>query len=171
VIRSGAPSDADFDFQRKPEAVEPYYPHGGFSLAKNPEFVAWRNAYAATRSYYYFHHREGEKMVRFELKPNQRGRINELVIGDIVGDWGDPELLRRGLRALVRSAKRHSFLTILTIAINTRFADSSLLASLRRLGFIRLRSKIYFIVKPIVEMPEFEDPRCWWLLRSDIDTW
>jgi GNAT superfamily N-acetyltransferase len=171
VIRPGAPSDADFDFQRKPEAVEPYYPHGGFSLAKNPEFVAWRNAYAATRSYYYFHHREGEKMVRFELKPNQRGRINELVIGDIVGDWGDPELLRRGLRALVRSAKRHSFLTILTIAINTRFADSSLLASLRRLGFIRLRSKIYFIVKPIVEMPEFEDPRCWWLLRSDIDTW
>ena len=171
VIRSGAPSDAGFDFQREPEAVEPYYPYDGFSLSKNPDFVAWRKAYAATRTYYYFHHREGGKMVRFELKPNQRGRINELVIGDIVGDCGDPELLRRGLRALVRSAKRHSFLTILTIAVNAQFAGSSLIASLRRLGFIRLRSKIYFIVKPIAEKPESEDPRCWWLLRSDIDTW
>ncbi len=71
----------------------------------------------------------------------------------------------------MRCAKRHSFLTILTIAVNAQFADSSLVASLRRLGFIRLRSKIYFVVKQIAGMPDVEDPRRWWLLRSDIDTW
>ena len=171
AIRSGVLSDADFDFQRKPEAVEPYYAYDCFSLSKNPEFAAWRNAYAANRNYYYFHHREGEKRVRFELKTNRRGRINELVIGDIVADSGDPDLIRRGLSALVRSAKRHSFLTILTIAVNAQLADSSLVASLRRLGFIRLRSKIYFIVKQVAEMPDVEDPQSWWLLHSDIDTW
>jgi hypothetical protein len=72
---------------------------------------------------------------------------------------------------LVRATTRHRFVAALTIAINAQGADSTLRTSLQRAGFVRLRPRIYFIVKQIAEMPEIEDPRRWWLLRSDIDTW
>ena len=73
--------------------------------------------------------------------------------------------------ALVGAARRHSFISLMTIALNPHSADESLLASLKRLGFLNLRPRIHFILKQNAGMPSGADPRNWWLLRSDIDTW
>ena len=97
--------------------------------------------------------------------------MNELVIGDIVRTSPAPDLLRAGLRALLRIAKKHSFLTMLSIALNEQLADRSLVEVIREFGFFRLKNQVYFIVKPIGGIPECTDARRWNLLRSDIDTW
>jgi GNAT superfamily N-acetyltransferase len=164
-------ADATFEFDRDAETVVAYYSQDCFTLSKHPEFAAWRRTIRTGKNYYYFHYRHKGGTIRFELKPNRRGRINELIIGDIVRDSGDPELLRTGIRRLVHAAKRHRFVTALTTAINAQSMDSTLRASLQRAGFVPMRRRIYFIVKQISQMPEIEDPRNWWLLRGDIDTW
>lgn len=172
ILRVGRHAEEQWSFDRAPEQLSPVYPSDQFALSKASDFLEWRRGYRSTSpAYLYFHYREGGNTIRFELKPNRRGRIRELVIGDFVRDSADPRLLRNGLRALVRTARSHRFLTILSIAINDHSADRSLHRAIRRSGFLRLRPKIHFIVKAREEWREGTDPRRWWLLRSDIDTW
>jgi len=171
VIRARVPAASDWGFESDPEPIEAVYPDSCFALSKAPDVTDWRRGYRPSAGYLYFHHREGTAAVRFQLKPNRRGRVNELVIGDVARSSEDPKLVQRALRSLVRAARGHHFLTLLSIALNERCADSSLLQAVRRCGFIRLRPKIHFIVKPFADAPDLTDPSRWWLLRSDIDTW
>ena len=172
IVGAQVPESADWLFERTPEHVEPIYPHRAFALSKDDDFVAWRRSCPSLDSeYMYFHHREGRETIRFELKANRRGRIQELVIGDIVRDSEDPMLLKKGLQELVRAAGSHRFLAALSIAINRSSADKSLEKALRRRLFVPIKKKIYFIVKPIGTSTEPRNPTNWQLYRSDIDTW
>ena len=165
------PSDADFRLDRAPEEIEAYYPDSSFALSRNPAFMEWRRGVRTGDAYYYFHHRQAGKQVRFELKSNRRGRVNELIIGDISQDSGDPRLLLTGLQELVRAVRRHRFVTLLSIAMNPVTTDVGLVEGLKKCRFIRLRPRIHFIVKQVADVPACEDPKSWWLLRSDVDTW
>ena len=172
VLSAREISTSDWHFDREPEPVEAVYPQGVFALSKEEGFSEWRRSYPSLNStHFYFHYSQENKTVRFELKPNRRGRIQELMIGDIVRDSEDPALLVNGVRELVRAARGHRGLTILTVALNRDSSNNAFLRSFRRRGFFRLRNKIYFIVKPVREMPEAVDPACWQLYRADIDTW
>ena len=172
IARASAPPDAAWRFDRNPEPIDVAYPAGLFALSKDADFQAWRRSYGDRGpGYLYFHHGEGGKAIRFELKPNRRGRLQELVLGDIVRSSEDPALLARGLRELVRAVRGHRFVTLLSVALNPDAADGQLVAALRRRGFFRIKRSIYFIVKPVDGRPELLDPRCWQLYRSDIDTW
>ena len=172
IVSDAKPNGSDYFLDREAENVDHVYPENCFALSKDRRFAEWRKEYrAGDPGYLYFHHRENGKTIRFELKPEKRGRINQLIIGDIARESADPALLRGGLRALVRAARRHRFLTMISIAANAECSETTLIRRLRRSGFIRLKPKIHFIVKQLGERTEAEDPRNWWLLRSDIDTW
>ena len=172
IIGAEVPEPVDWLFKRTAESVDPLYPRWAFALSKDDDFVEWRRSCPAQGSeHLYFHHREGSNSIRFELKPNRRGRIQELVIGDIVRDSEDPMLLKNGLQQLVRAARSHRFLSALSIPINRGSADRTLEKALRRRAFLRINKKINFIVKPIGAVAESTDPAHWQLYRSDIDTW
>jgi len=92
--------------------------------------------------------------VRFTLKFNRRGRIAELILGDVVASKPDPELARSALRALTRVVRQHRFVTILIVALNRHSRDGVLLRELRRALFFRLRPEIYFIVRDLGGFPD-----------------
>jgi len=172
ILSSKQPSPSDWSFETSPEKVDAIYPENQFALSKESDFVDWRAGYYDDRrTHFYLHHREGGKTIRFALKPNRRGRITELIVGDIVRDSDDPTLLKSGLRALVRATRGHSFVTILSIALNAESSDQSLVRALHRRGFFKIRQKIYYIVKPLREFDGLLDSHRWQLFRSDIDTW
>jgi hypothetical protein len=171
AVRAHLPRDTDFRFDRNLEEVEAYYPDNSFALSRDPAFMDWRRGVRTGDAYYYFLHQQAGEKVRFELKPNRRGRINELILGDIVRDSGNPSLLHAGLRELVRAVRGHRFVTLLSIATNPVTTDVGLAEGLKKCGFIRLRPRIHFLVKQVGDVPACEDPKSWWLLRSDIDTW
>lgn len=173
VLRTRKPDLKDWHFDIVPEPVSEYHPSDCFALSKSTAFIEWRRSYRGAQDYRYFHHREGSEIVRFDLKPNRRGRINELVIGDVVRSSGDPGLVTRAFGAMVTAALRHRHLTLVSIALNDRCLDDSLLQAAKKSHFFRLRPKIHFIVKAVEGSRELdiEDPRRWFLLRSDIDTW
>lgn len=162
----------DWNFDREPESVEVVYPAGTFALSKEEDFSQWRRSYPSLNAeHLYFHHGEGDKTIRFTLKPNRRGRVQELIIGDIVRNSEDPALLVNGVRELVRAARGQRGLTALSVALNRKSADAKLERTFKRRGFFRIRNEIYFIVKPVKQMAEAVDPARWQLFRSDIDTW
>ena len=172
VLSAREISTSDWHFDREPEPVEAVYPQGVFALSKEEGFSEWRRSYPSLNSpHFYFHYSQENKTVRFELKPNRRGRIQELMIGDIVRDSEDPMLLKKGLQELVRAARSHRFLAALSVAINRSSADKTLEQALRRRLFVPIKKKIYFIVKPIGSLVEPIRPEYWQLYRSDIDTW
>ena len=174
IVRVYQPRLSDWGLETVREEVKAYYMKGQITLSKDADFVEWRRAAnrESVLKYLYLHFHDSNGTIRFELKPQQRGRINELVLGDIVRDSADPELLRAGLKTLIRVAKRHSFLTILSIALNEQSSDHSLLQAVKDCGFFKLKNRIHYIVKPMDDgFPECTDPSHWHLLRGDIDTW
>ena len=174
VVRTYKPERSDWRFETVGEEVKAYYEERQITLSKDVEFAKWRRASSrdAVPQYFYLHYHDANGTIRFELKPQRRGLINELVLGDIVRSSPDPSLLRVGLKNLIRVAKEHSFLTILSIALNEQSADRSLLRTLKACGFFKLKNRIHFIVKPLGDsFPECTDPSSWNLMRSDIDTW
>ena len=174
VVRTYKPERSDWCFETVGEEVKAYYEERQITLSKDVEFAKWRRASSrdAVPQYFYLHYHDANGTIRFELKPQRRGLINELVLGDIVRSSPDPSLLRVGLKNLIRVAKEHSFLTILSIALNEQSADRSLLRTLKACGFFKLKNRIHFIVKPLGDsFPECTDPSSWNLMRSDIDTW
>jgi hypothetical protein len=172
VITAFRPEARDWGFDKEREQFPFFHLNEQFTLSKEPEFENWRmDARKIASQYLYFHHYQNGGTIRFDLKPNIRGRINELVIGDIVRSSPDPELFESGLKALIKAAKKHSFLTILTIAINERSSDKSLKQLISKNGFFQLKNRIHFIVKTLDPFPPSLDASLWNLLRSDIDTW
>ena len=172
LIRAYTPECSDWNFETLGESIEAYIPEDQITLSKDVAFETWRrDCRAGDTPCFYFHYRDSNGTIRFELKPNRRGRINECVIGDVVRASPDPALLRAGLRALLRAAKGHSFLTILSIALNGKSADQSLVEAVRECGFFKLKKSMPFIVKPIGDFPECTNPSRWNLLRTDTDTW
>lgn len=172
VLTSNRPEVRDWGFDIEREQFPFFYPIEQFTLSKEPEFENWRmNAQKIASQYFYFHHYHNGGTIRFDLKPNRRGRINELIIGDIVRSSPDPGLFESGLQALIRAAKKHSFLTILTIAINELSSDKSIAQIIGKNGFFQLKKRIHFIVKTIDPYPPSLDASLWNILRSDIDTW
>jgi GNAT superfamily N-acetyltransferase len=162
----------DTGFETRAEKIEVWHPADAWSLSKEPDFEDWRGAYGVDSNHLFLHHREHGGDVRFALKLNRRGRIVELMVGDIVVSDPNPELLRGALRALVKRVRAHRFVTILTVALNRAFVADGLVHALKRRLFFRLRPEIHFIVKDLGgQHPGVTDPRRWRLLRSDIDTW
>jgi GNAT superfamily N-acetyltransferase len=164
-------SQMQMQFDRAPELIEAYRLENAYSLAADLDFLEWRRQYREGTPYYFFHYSSPIGRVRFDLKPRQRGRIAELTIGDVTSTSPDAELLEAALRELIRAAQAQRFITILTIALNSKFRDGVLLRALRRCLFVRLKPKIHFIVKTFRASCHVEDPTRWRLFRSDIDTW
>ena len=64
-----------------------------------------------------------------------------------------------------------TFVTILSIALNTDSSDPHLLSALRRRGFFRIPKKMYFIQKPFDSHEGTTEPESWDVFRADVDTW
>lgn len=172
VVSAHRPAASDWRFETEPEAVEEVYPPTQFVLSRGADFVDWRTSYAEVAiEYLYFHHRQDGKTVRFTLKANRRGRINELVVGEVARESDDPALLAGALAALVKATRGHSFVTLLSIAINAGSDDPALLKGLRRRGFFKIKKTVPFIVKPLGDLEGVLDPSRWRVFRGDIDTW
>jgi hypothetical protein len=171
IVRPYTPLAQDWHFET-PAPVDPYYPDSQIVLSKDQAFVEWRRtSRAEPAGYLYQNHADSRGRVRFELKANRRGRINELVLGDVVRSSPDPQLLVAALRTLIRSAGSHPFVTMLSVALNDQSSDRGMLRALRRNGFFKVNRSIHFIAKSIGNFPESTMPDRWTLLRSDIDTW
>jgi hypothetical protein len=158
-------------FEQTAEPIEAYRPANGYALADDPDFLAWRRHCRDGAAYRYFHYGSAHGRVRFDLKSNRRGRISELIIGDVTSTSPDAVLLEAGLRELIKAVRAQRCVTILTIALNPQFRDRTLLRCLRQCLFVRLPPKIRFIVKNLRVPGDVEDPGCWRLFRGDIDTW
>ena len=172
VVLGREPTPSQWLFELIGESIKAWYPEAQFSLSKEIDFANWRrNLRDGSPQYLYFHYGKGNDTIRFDLKPNRRGRINELVIGDISRSSPNPEVLREGVRELCKFAKKHAFLTMLSVALNETSSDLNTLGIFREYGFYRLNMKIHFIVKPITDFQDCTDEKRWNLLRSDIDTW
>lgn len=170
VLRTAKPRPIPHPFETAPVGTDWSQAPGVFSLSRDPAFVEWRASYAP-RPYWYFHFQEGGRTIRYQLKPNRRGRVSELIIGDVARESPDPGLLTTSLEALVRAAKQDPSFTILSIAINDRCADASLQRSLAACGFRPIRRRIFFAVKALSGEAPVMEAKNWFLLRSDIDTW
>jgi hypothetical protein len=158
-------------FEQVPEPIEAYRPPNAYALANDPDFVEWRRHCRDGAAYHYFHYGSAHGRVRFDLKSNKRGRIAELIIGDVTSTSPDAALLEAGLRDLIKAARAQRFVTVLTIALNPHFRDRTLLRCLHKCLFVRLPPKIRFIVKNLRAPCDVEDPSRWRLFRGDIDTW
>jgi GNAT superfamily N-acetyltransferase len=170
ALRHALPASPTPPFDMVPEPLQCSQPRDSFSLSRDPAFTAWRDAYS-DHQYYYFHFTRRNLAVRYQLRPNQRGSVSEFVIGDIARESLDPDLLRSSLRALGRIARAQTRFTIISMALNDAYADPSLRLAARQAGFHRIRNKVHFMVKPMTPSLAPLDPRNWFLLRSDIDTW
>jgi GNAT superfamily N-acetyltransferase len=165
-------ASAALQFETRPELIEAYHPKNSYSLTTDREFEEWRRQYRDNFLNRYFHHASPSGLIRFDLKFNQRGRIVEVIIGNVLATSPDPTLLDGGIRALVEAVRNHRFVTILTIALNRHFHDESLLKCLRRQIFFRLKPQIHFIVKDVQDRhKDFQNASRWRLYRNDIDTW
>jgi hypothetical protein len=162
---------ADIGFDQAAEPIEAYRPAKAYELARDPDFIEWRRHCRDGAAYRYFHYGSARGRVRFDLKTNRRGRIGELIIGDITSTSPDAVLLEAALRELIKAVRAQRCVTILTIALNPHFRDRTLLRCLRKCLFVRLPPKIRFIVKNLRAPGNVEDPSCWQLFRGDIDTW
>jgi hypothetical protein len=174
VLRAYQPIHADWQFETEREEITQCYDKKIFSLSKDADFTEWRrnSSRDAVNQYLYLHHRDSNGSIRFDLKFQRRGRINELVLGDVIRSSLSPDLISAGLKTLIKVTKAHSFIAILTIALNERSSDPGLLHAIKSCGFFKLRNRIHFIIKPISNyFHECTDPCLWHLLRSDIDTW
>jgi hypothetical protein len=161
----------DIGFDQVAEPIEAYRPANACVLANDPDFLEWRRHYRDAALYRYFHYGSALERVRFDLKYNRRGRIMELIIGDVASTKPDAALLEAGLRDLIKAARAQRFITALTIALNPHFRDRAILQCLRKCRFVRLPRKIRFIVKNLRAPCTAEDPSRWRLFRGDIDTW
>jgi hypothetical protein len=170
VLRSTQPARLPSSFDIEPMELTASQAPGMLSLSRHPDFTAWRTA-CSPHHYWYFHFQDHGRIVRYQLKPNRRGRVSEMIIGDIARESLDPCLLAASLKALIRAVNRGPSFTILSIAINDRCSDASLRTSLAACGFHSIRRHIFFTVKPLSHKVPVADAVNWWLLRSDIDTW
>jgi GNAT superfamily N-acetyltransferase len=161
----------DIGFEQVAEPMGEYRPANTCVLANDPDFLEWRRHYRDAAAYRYFHHSSALGRVRFDVRCNRRGRITELIIGDVASTKPDAALLEAGLRDLIKAARAQRFVTVLTIALNRSCRDRALLQCLRKCLFVRLRPKIRFIVKNLRAPCNVEDPSCWRLFRGDLDTW
>ena len=141
-------------------------------LLNTNEFSQWRADYSINIEYVYYTFNEQEKYVQFQMKLVTRKRvIKELQIGDVRTNCPhDALFLVTALKALTKRARKISFLSIISIAINEQ-ADSSLNTSLIKNAYKRTTKSIFFMVKPFVPLKDLIDAKQWLIYRSDIDTW
>jgi hypothetical protein len=159
-------------FEKSPEFIEVYHPNYAYSLTTDREFDEWRRLCRGESLHRYFHHSCPAGRIRFDLKVNQRGRIVELIIGNVLATTPDVKLFDDGIKALIKLVRKHWFIAILTTALNRSFEDDILLNCLRKRSFFRLKPKIHFIVKDVnSRRKDLRDAARWRLFRSDVDTW
>ena len=141
-------------------------------LLNTNDFLQWRADYSLNTDYVYYTFNEQEKYVQFQMKLVTRKRvIKELQIGDMrTNNPHDALFLVNALKALTKRARKVSFLSIISIAINEQ-ADSSLNTSLIKNAYKRTTKSIFFMVKPFVPLKDLIDAKQWLIYRSDIDTW
>lgn len=172
LLRVAPEGPSGLHFARTDTPIQPAYPEDGVAVSRDANFLEWRTSYRNPRDYYVHDYSGPSGHVRFEMKPHRRGRVRELVIGDIVRDSRDQVLLESALRDLSRAASRQRSITGLSVALNEASTDTSLYRALKKTGFVRLRGKqINFIAKPPAGQNALTDGRLWDLLRSDIDSW
>ena len=170
VLRVAPPHPVPAYFETAPTEIDACPPPGVFSLSRDPDFIAWR-AVCSPQPFWYFHFHDRGHTIRYQLKPNRRGRVSELIIGDVARESLDPGLLAASLRALIRAARQDHSLSILSIAINDGCSDASLLTALAACGFHAIPRHIFFCVLPFCDLPEVKKAESWFLLRGDIDNW
>lgn len=141
-------------------------------LSSSNEFKQWRHNYSSAENYLFFTYTEKDKSIQFQMKLVKRKKIiKELQIGEIKTNYNnDPQFIINGLNALIKNARKLSFVSILTIALNEA-ADSSLQQSLLKTTFKRSDKSIFFIIKPFIDLNELLEKEKWIIYRSDIDTW
>ena len=143
-----------------------------FRLDSSIEFVTWRNSlrsYRKNRVYTYVYSINDNK-VQFELKPNYRGRIKEIVIGNVSSNCRDPVIIRNAFNELVKII-RLSNVTILSICINDFSNDNLIKSIIDSMAFLGIKKKIHFIINRLNCIEEFDNPKFWKIFRSDVDTW
>jgi hypothetical protein len=137
-------------------------------VAQRIDFDTYRFAYE-TGDFYRFTFESKGKKAYFEMKAQRRKRIiRELVIGKFLVTHSDADFMLQALRALTREVKRSANFTLLSFAVNNQSAD--LLRLVSAAGMRPIEKRIYFIAKgPLAD--SVKDWSCWWMFRSDIDTW
>ncbi|MHA7839214.1 MAG: GNAT family N-acetyltransferase [bacterium] len=158
-------------FDEVPEPITAVRREGCFELAEDQEFLEWRRGFSSESAHSHFHYREGNECVRFDCKPNRRGRVNELIIGSVRRSTDDPGFLDRALRDLIAAARTNRSIALLSIASNAHCIGDPLPRILRRRRFFPIRKKIHFITKDFTGDPRIQDPSRWILYRADVDTW
>jgi len=142
-----------------------------FYLNPQKEFSNWR---ISLRSYrmnkvYLFTYENNGKFIHFELKPNYRNRIKEIIIGKIHYNKNDELLLQEALDNLISKLKV-SNVTILSFCNNILFEDK-FFNNFIKLNFYKLNKSIYFITKNINNRFIINESTKWRIFRSDVDTW
>jgi hypothetical protein len=158
-------------FDGLPEEISTPTRAGIFDLAEDRSFLEWRAGFSTESKHSHFHYREGSEIIRFDCKPNRRGRVHELIIGGVRRTSDDPKLLSRAFGAIIKAAKENHAITILSIAHNDQNLGDPLGDVLRRRGFLRIRRQIHFITKGSECDEDINDASRWMLFRSDVDTW
>lgn len=162
--------ESKFDMQ--PMHVDQLYPEQAYTLSSEPLFMDWRSQFRKPGTHFYFNHSLGGADIRFDLRLEQRGRANILVIGAIISNSADPAVLKDGLRQLFRAAKAHQYITMVAIALNPYFGNETLCRLLRLHLFFPLKAKAHFIVKDMQQQnAKLHDRTKWQLFRGDMDTW
>ena len=140
-------------------------------LSTENDFLEWRQSYAADQ-YYYFTFEESNKIITFSLKLSRRKKyLKELTIGDIRTNSNEKQFLLKAFDRLKEKALQTHCVTFLSCAINES-SKINLTEILKAKGFKPFENKkIYFILKPFVNIPELAQAKNWILYRSDIDTW
>ncbi|MBM3331454.1 GNAT family N-acetyltransferase [candidate division WOR-3 bacterium] len=155
--------------EREPTLCGPTWE--GFILTQDPSFDSWRGGYMSRERRFFYHYAKGGRHARFDLKAKFRGRVKELVIGRPLTDCDDPAFVRGALDALVKKVRGERAFTILSIALNFKCREVGLLRILDQVGFMRIRKRIFFLVKDFTVGEALFNPELWKLYFDDIDTW
>jgi|LakMenE01Jun11ns_1017448.scaffolds.fasta_scaffold9934758_2 GNAT superfamily N-acetyltransferase len=140
-------------------------------LHHSKDFCEWRKAYQKNTPYYQYVFKKGTSdEVRLTVKFQTRKKyLKEMVIGDLEYGNLDASVLKFAVAELCKAVTSKHLATFVSIALNP--ADEVLLKHVESIGFKKIEKKIYFIHKPIKDLPELDVAAHWKLYRSDIDTW
>lgn len=158
-------------FQSRYELAHHFLYPKGLALSTDPNFRSWRKVYSGEKNYYQFNCEQSGSKFQFDLKANLRGKMKELIVGDVLTDCSDPELITHALRELVKASKKQRVFTLLSIALNENYFNSKMINAVKKAGFTKIDRKIYFCVKDFEIGSLIYNPKLWRLYRSDIDTW
>jgi len=162
---------SNITLEKKANQNFPNFYKKGFFQSINMDFLSWQKHYVDKQLYFYFCYNQANKSVEFDLKINFRGRIKELIIGGIKSNSEDPKILIRAFLELTKAVKNQKAFTILSIAVNEKNRDTTILKAIIKSGFKKIRKEIFFCVKDFEVGKAAYQPENWYLYKNCIDTW